>query len=88
LAGEELDEKGYLVDLDQMAKALDHSLERLRDKVLNDLPEFAERSPSVENIARTIWEMTVPQLPSRAIVASVTVWECGEAWASYEGELL
>lgn len=86
VAGEKLDPMGYLVDLDLMAAALDGTLALLEGKVLNDLPELSGAMPSVENLARTIWEMTVPHMPA-ATWASVTVWESGDAWASYEGEV-
>jgi 6-pyruvoyltetrahydropterin/6-carboxytetrahydropterin synthase len=88
VSGEELDERGYLVDLDRLDEVLEAALEGLRDRVLNELPAFRDRTPSVENLARTVWEMTVPRLadpgPTRA---RVTVWESGEAWASYEREI-
>jgi len=85
IVGEELDARGYLVDLDRMAEVLRDALEQLRDRVLNELPAFRHRPPSVENLARTVWEMTVPQLavPGQR-GARVTVWESEEAWASYE----
>ena len=87
-AGEELDDKGFLVDLDLMTEALVGTLERLRDNVLNELPAFRERLPSAENLARTIWEMIVPLLGTPAAMeATVTVWESGEARASYQREI-
>ena len=58
----------------------------LEGQVLNGLEEFAGLSPSVENLARIIWETTVPRMPA-ATWASVTVWESGDAWASYEEEI-
>lgn len=83
VAGDELDASGYLVDLDVLAEALGSVLSRLEGRVLNELPELGGRPPSVENLARTIWEMTVGRLPP-AVRLSVTVWEGDDAWASYE----
>jgi 6-pyruvoyltetrahydropterin/6-carboxytetrahydropterin synthase len=80
--GEELDDNGYLVDLDTMAIALEDALGRLEGKVLNDLPEFSGSPPSVESLARVIWGMTAARLPAAKWV-SVKVWESDDAWASY-----
>ncbi len=86
IAGHELDARGYLVDLDVMAVALESALGRLEGKVLNELPEFSDAPPSVENLARAIWELIVVRLHP-AGWASVTVWEGDDAWASYEARI-
>ena len=85
VTGDGLDASGYLVDLDAMAAALESTLGRLEGRLLNDLPEFSGTPPSVENMARIIWEMTARRLPAKR--ASVTVWEGDDAWASYEARI-
>ncbi len=82
VAGDELDARGYLVDLDAMAAALESAIGLLEGRVLNELPQFSGTPPSVENLARTIWKMAVGRLPP-VEWASVTVWEGDDAWASY-----
>lgn len=60
-------------------------IDRLDHKHLNhDLPEFARLNPTVENIARVIWNLLAPHLAGR--LHSVRVWETPKTWAEYFGE--
>ena len=52
LAGCRLDEHGYLVDIVDIETHLDALVAHYRDRVLNDLPEFAGLNPSIEHFAR------------------------------------
>ncbi|NLI73906.1 MAG: 6-carboxytetrahydropterin synthase [Euryarchaeota archaeon] len=83
VAGDALDSKGYLVDIDLMTAALEAALERFEGKVLNDLTEFSGISPSIEHLSKIIWEIVMAQLKSVDRV-TVIVWEDDDAWASYE----
>jgi 6-pyruvoyltetrahydropterin/6-carboxytetrahydropterin synthase len=60
-------------------------IERLDHRHLNtDLPDFAGVNPSVENIARRIWELLADQLgPAR--LWRVRVWETAKTYAEYSG---
>ena len=49
--GPELDEYGYLLDIDDAKAALEAIEERYADRLINDLPEFRDRNPSVERFA-------------------------------------
>ena len=53
--------------------------------ILNvEVPEFKDVMPSVENIAKVIYELLKPNLRSdRAKLASVTVWETPKTWCEY-----
>lgn len=59
---------------------------RLDHKHLNrDTAEFGALNPSVENIARTVWQMLVGQVaPAR--LHSVRVYETPKTWAEYAGQ--
>lgn len=61
-------------------------IDRLDHKHLNaDTAEFADRNPSVENIARVIWDLLVGQVaPAR--LHRVRVWETAKTWAEYDGQ--
>ena len=68
---------------EQVIKAFDH-------KHLNlEVAEFKTLNPSVENIARVIYERLAPALArsfkgrTDAKLASVTVWETPKTWAEY-----
>ena len=45
------------------------------------VPEFHELNPSVENIARIIYERLAPHLP--VTLDSVTLWETPKTWCEY-----
>jgi 6-pyruvoyltetrahydropterin/6-carboxytetrahydropterin synthase len=61
-------------------------IDRFDHKNLNEeLPEFQNVIPSVENIAKTIYGMLKPALTiADAKLASVTVWETAKTWCEYE----
>jgi 6-pyruvoyltetrahydropterin/6-carboxytetrahydropterin synthase len=84
-AGPELDEFGYLVDVDRVEAALDDLEDRYADGLLNDRPEFDGQNPSVERFARLFGDRLVRVLatttPRRL---TVRLWEDDLAWASHE----
>ncbi|SEO77526.1 6-pyruvoyltetrahydropterin/6-carboxytetrahydropterin synthase [Halogranum amylolyticum] len=86
--GPELDEFGYLVDIDAVKAATTTVVDRYRDTTLNDHEPFAGENPSVERFARIFCEAVVAEVdadvPERA---RVKLWEDDEAWASYETAL-
>lgn len=88
LAGEELNEYGYLADIDRVTEALESLLERYRDATLNDLPEFEGENPSVERFSRILVERfrEASDLDTPDRVA-VRLWEDDDAWARYETAL-
>lgn len=60
-------------------------IDRFDHKNLNeDTPEFREQNPTVENIARRIWELLVDQL-SPALLVNVRVYETPKTWADFRG---
>jgi len=88
LAGNTLDEHGFLVDIDAVAGRMDAALPRFRDALLNDLPEFRGLNPSVEHLARILCRafrtgLTAPG----ALEAAVTVRESADAWAAFSEPL-
>ena len=99
LAGPELNEWGYLVDIDAVEERLDATIARYRDATLNDLPEFEGLNPSLEHFARLFGERfradgDAPEKSDAtegldaSNVKSVTVElrEDDVAWASYRPE--
>lgn len=86
LEGRELDRLGFLVDIDRIAADLDAELSEFRDRTLNELACFGGRNPSVENLARILWEALARRLGGgiKAERARLTVWESDTAWAAYE----
>lgn len=84
LAGGELDEHGYLVDIVAVERELNAVVSYYRDKTLNDLPEFAGLNPSIEHFTRIVCEALAQRLNFANIQSiCVKIWENEIAWASY-----
>ena len=89
LEGPELNEQGFLVDIDIIRNRLDRVLSRIEGQTLNDLPEIAGSNPSIERLAAYICD-GIEIDDDYAGVASMTVkiWEDEEAWASCRRDLM
>ena len=84
LAGEELNEYDYLVDIDEVNAALDAIEARYADETLNDLPEFEGYNPSVERFARVVHERVAGEVTTDGVDRlTVTMWEDDVANAAY-----
>jgi 6-pyruvoyltetrahydropterin/6-carboxytetrahydropterin synthase len=84
LAGSDLDGHGFLADIDAMSAGLDAVLAGVRDKTLNDLPEFRGLNPSIEHLARILCVALRSQFPNtRLHTVAVTIWENPTTWAAY-----
>ena len=77
---------GAVLPLPQLERIVqEHVIERLDHKHLNaDTAEFREVNPSVENIARVVWDMLVGQV-APAKLQRVRVWETPKTCAEYAG---
>lgn len=87
LAGELLDQHGYLVDIVEINRIMDEMVCRYRDHQLNDLPEFSGLNPSIEHFTRILCShfnksVTAPNITR----LTVRLWENEIAWASFEQE--
>ena len=54
LEGKELDQHGYLVDIEDVDRNLDEIVSYYREQMLNEKPEFAGLNPSIEHFARIL----------------------------------
>lgn len=87
-SGPDLNEFGYLVDIDAVDDGLDRLLDRYEDALLNDLPEFDGQNPSVERFAARVGDRLVEALDTTTPTAlAVRLWEDADAWASHERPL-
>ena len=88
LAGRRLDEHGYLVDIVDIETHLDALAAHYRDRVLNDLPEFADLNPSIEHFARIFCRQLKDRIKAATLdTLQVKIWETGIAWAAYREEV-
>jgi len=84
LTGERLDAHGFLADIDAMSAALEEALAGIRDRTLNELPEFQGLNPSIEHLARILCRPLQSRFAdARLREVRVTIWEGPCAWASY-----
>lgn len=85
LAGDTLNQHGYLVDIVEVEHQLDSLVDKYKGSTLNDLPEFSGLNPSIEHFARILC-MRLNELLQAAQLTSlkVTLWENDIAWAAYE----
>ena len=77
---------GYVVDVGHLTTLFDeHVHAHLDHRNLNlDVPWFAERLASAENIAVFIWEQLAPRIPAGRLVR-VRLWETPRNYVEYEG---
>ncbi|WP_253736978.1 6-pyruvoyl trahydropterin synthase family protein [Halohasta salina] len=86
--GAELDEYGYLVDIDAINAALDDVVDTYADTTLNDQPAFEGLNPSVEHFSRIVCEHVVDHAsPTNPDRIRIRIWEDDDAFASYERTL-
>jgi len=82
--GDELDRHQYLLDIAEVKVALDGLIDRFADKVLNQLPEFADKNPSLELFARILAEGLARSIGTGSLTAlTVKLWENDEAFACH-----
>ena len=84
LSGSQLDQHGYMVDIDDVEKHLSDAVAHYREQMLNDLPEFAGLNPSIEHFARILALRFNEQIQAANVSAlTVRLWEHENAWVSY-----
>jgi len=88
LEADSLDVHGYCVDIVAVEAALDALVASLRDRTLNDLPEFAGLNPSIEHFCRIACQALARSIQAPNLTAmSVRIWENRIAWAAWRMEL-
>jgi 6-pyruvoyltetrahydropterin/6-carboxytetrahydropterin synthase len=88
LEGDTLDRHGYLVDISVVEPRLDFVVNRYRDQMLNELPEFGEANPALERFAAILVDQLCQSLTTgadgrggvRALM--VKLWESDTAYAT------
>lgn len=76
-----VDSIGVVMDFHKLEHLVDEVTGPMRERLLNDLPAFAEANPSAENVALHIGQSL--KLPPRVELLSVEVWEVPENSAVY-----
>jgi len=85
LAGRELNQHGYLVDIVDVEKHLDELVNYYKEQMLNDKPEFEGLNPSIEHFSQILATSLSERIKSENITTlKVLLWENDSAWATYE----
>lgn len=87
-----LDSKGYGTDIAWMERTLESILGDIDGVLLNELPAFSARQPSLENLCVYLWERCaaadIANQDSNTHRAgggmSIKIWENDHAWAQYD----
>jgi 6-pyruvoyltetrahydropterin/6-carboxytetrahydropterin synthase len=88
LRGRNLDRHGYLVDIVEIERIFDTLIKTYAKKTLNELPEFKNINPSIENFSRILCQGFIKHITAKNIkVITVKIWENEIACASYRQEL-
>lgn len=83
LRGPKLDTMGVLADFTRIQPWLEDRLALLHDRHLNELPAFADRNPSAENVAVFVAEGFDARVAPGAALSSVEVEEAPGCVARY-----
>jgi len=84
LAGNELNEYGFLVDIDDLQAAMEGVAARYEDSTLNKLPEFSGANPSLERFCRAWCDRLRQRLRAQTVKRiTVRIWESEDAFAAY-----
>jgi 6-pyruvoyltetrahydropterin/6-carboxytetrahydropterin synthase len=93
-AARELDANHFAVNIAAMESVLERTLERYGETLLNDLPFFRDRHPSVELTAEfLLGELVLGMREAGEALegiasTEVKIWETETAWASVERPIL
>jgi 6-pyruvoyltetrahydropterin/6-carboxytetrahydropterin synthase len=87
LKGEALDNHGFLVDIVTIKSLMENLIAQFQDQTLNELPEFKDMNPSIENLARIFYQALYRSIHEAGIAAfKVKVWEDDIARVTYKEE--
>jgi 6-pyruvoyltetrahydropterin/6-carboxytetrahydropterin synthase len=87
MSGNELDQHGYLVDILDVERHLDETVNYYKEQMLNGKPEFEGLNPSIEHFARILATSLSERIQADNIAAlKVVLWENEIAWAAYSVE--
>jgi 6-pyruvoyltetrahydropterin/6-carboxytetrahydropterin synthase len=78
-----LNDLGIVVDFRDMGNALDEAIHQLDHQYLNELPEFLDKNPTAEIIAKHIYSQLIllfPDIPT----TEVRVWETPTKYGAYK----
>ncbi len=85
VCAKKLDEIGVVMDFHELQRLVDAIIGPMHNRHLNDLPAFAARNPSAENVALHVVESL--RLPRRVRLQTVEVretYDCRATWRAVQ----
>jgi 6-pyruvoyltetrahydropterin/6-carboxytetrahydropterin synthase len=78
---------GFVIDFKELKRILkDGVVERMDHRLLNNIPYFKDKSPTVENMLYYVWDEICPQIdnlrPEKAWLESIRIWETPNSFAT------
>jgi len=84
VAGEHLQPNGILIDFKELKKVVENHTAQFDHRVMNEVPPFDEINPTVENVARWLYEVLSKDLGKKNLMVSrVEVKETERYRAAY-----
>lgn len=81
VSADQLDSIGVVMDFHELARLVDEVVGPMRNRSLNDLPEFAGVNPTAENVAVYVGKSL--KIPGNVRLSKVEVWETWDCLAIY-----
>lgn len=82
--GGSLDRNGFLIDILEIEKMFDEIVIKYENNILNELSQFKDINPSIENFSRIICDDFYSIINKDNLVSiTVKIWEDEIAYASY-----
>ena len=88
LSGDILDKNGYLIDINQIDRVFEEIIGMYEDKTLNDLVEFDDKNPSLENFSKIFCNVFLERIKFENLqFINIRIWENDDASVSYQREV-
>ena len=93
IAGTISEVNGFIIDFKDLKKILeDGILERMDHRLLNNIPYFKDKLPTVENMLHYVWDEIMDQIndlrPGDAWLEKIRMWETPNSFATITREEL
>ena len=86
-----LDENGFSINIAVLEEVFDEILKKIDDKLLNALPFFTGKQPSLENLCVYLREELIKGMAGREEALpeeiEIRIWESDTAWASFRNKV-
>jgi len=81
----QLDGQGMIVDLMVVKGILEKCIKQFDHDLINNVPPFDRQNPTMENLAKYIYDWMKKELQQKAKVIGVELWESDDFSVEYSG---